>query len=120
MGLCLGGIQRGIRPGMSATGELIKCRCGTRMIPNAFGAMICENCDQCQPQESFGIERRKTKQDIRYDMHWLRVMNTEYKDNTDKRCAACLEEDHEACSMTAGCPCCDNTITQMNGEEADD
>jgi hypothetical protein len=66
-------------------------------------AWWCENCDWVQPQERgiemggpveqklFGFElmplaqnRRKTKQDIRYDMYWLSVMNTEYVDNTHK------------------------------------
>lgn len=43
---------------------------------------MCENCDSVQPQEPFSLARAKTRYDIRYDMYWLQVMNTEYQDNT--------------------------------------
>ena len=66
---------------MSATSEQVKCRCGTRMIPTSSGILICENCDQVQPQQPYGIAREKTKQDVRYAMYWLAVEDAEYKDN---------------------------------------
>jgi len=60
--------------------ERMKCRCGLPMLVNAGGARYCENCDGVQDQEGV-FARRKTKEDIRFDMYWLRVMKTEYKDN---------------------------------------
>ena len=56
------------------------CACGLPMLDNGRGAYFCDNCDQVQPQESeFG--RRKTTQDIRYQMYWVRE-EEKYKDNT--------------------------------------
>lgn len=52
------------------------------MEDNGNGAFLCENCDSPQPQEAAGMERRKTPQDIRFDMYWLRVIKNEYTDNT--------------------------------------
>lgn len=28
-------------------------------------------------------------------------------------CATCLEDEHDVCSLTPGCPCCDDTIEGM-------
>lgn len=64
------------------TAEAVKCACGLQMEDNGLGAFLCENCDTTQPQETLSLSRRKTKQDIRFDMYWLRVINTEYEDNT--------------------------------------
>jgi hypothetical protein len=30
-----------------------------------------------------------------------------------RRCASCREPEHATCSLTPGCPCCDDTITRM-------
>ena len=49
------------------------------------GGWFCENCDVVQPQEPFRLARRKTAQDIRFEMSWLRTINKEYKDNTKKK-----------------------------------
>jgi hypothetical protein len=62
-----------------------KCRCGLPMQPTQGGGRRCENCDTVQSQEPFGIARRKTAQDIRFEMSWLRTINKEYKDNTKKK-----------------------------------
>lgn len=50
----------------------MKCACGLNMQDNGRGAMYCDNCDSVQPQEAVGMARRKTQQDIRFDMYWLR------------------------------------------------
>jgi hypothetical protein len=47
------------------------------------GAYYCPNCDQVQPQEAMLMERRKTKEDIRFQMYWLREFSL-YEDNTKK------------------------------------
>ena len=65
--------------------EKQKCRCGMSMFTTDGGARLCENCDVVQSQEPFGIARRKTPQDIRFEMSWLRTINKEYKDNTKKK-----------------------------------
>ena len=73
----------------SGTSEAVKCRCGSRMMPTATGrGVVCPNCDQCQPQEAFGISRRITSRDIKYDMYWLQVINNEYEDNTEPEVTA--------------------------------
>lgn len=69
---------------MARTAELVKCHCGMRMLPTPRGAMVCENCDQLQPQETMGMRRNKTREDVRFDMYWLQVFNNEYRDNTLK------------------------------------
>ena len=60
--------------------ERVKCRCGMAMMPTTGDGegYVCPNCDHVQPQEAIGFERRKTAQDIRYEMFWLRVMTNEY------------------------------------------
>lgn len=55
------------------------------MEDNGLGAFMCDNCDTPQPQERLGMERRKTKEDIAFDMHWLRVINSEYSDNRESK-----------------------------------
>jgi len=52
------------------------------MMMTERGAWYCENCDFLQAHEPFGMARRKTQYDIRFDMSWLRTINQEYKDNT--------------------------------------
>lgn len=37
-----------------------------------------------------------------YD-EWLQLFTSEY-------CQQCQVEEHDTCSLTAGCPCCENTI----------
>lgn len=64
--------------------ERVKCRCGLPMLVNAGGARYCENCDGVQNRESLGFERHKTKEDIRFEMSWLRTESEEYVDNTKK------------------------------------
>lgn len=54
-----------------------KCTCGLRKING-----LCVNCDAVQPQENFKFARKKTVQDIRYEMYWLRTIADEYEDNT--------------------------------------
>lgn len=58
-----------------------RCHCGTTMRTTAGGAKYCENCDQVQPQQQYGMARRKTTKDIRYEMYWVR-QEALYKDNT--------------------------------------
>lgn len=70
---------------MTGTEERTRCRCGLPMTLTQGGAKVCENCDTVQSQEPFGIARRKTPQDIRFEMSWLRTINKEYKDNTKKK-----------------------------------
>lgn len=36
-------------------------------------------------------------------------------DMKEEYCGACREPEHEACSMTDGCPCCDNTRSLIEG-----
>ena len=69
---------------MTGTEERTKCRCGLPRSTTTGGARFCPNCDTVQSQEPFGIARRKTPQDIRFEMSWLRTINKEYKDNTKK------------------------------------
>jgi hypothetical protein len=64
--------------------EALKCQCGLRFETTPGGARVCPNCDGVQPQEYVGFERRKTKYDIRFEMYWLRVFDSEYTDNTKK------------------------------------
>lgn len=65
--------------------ERVKCRCGLPMTATQGGGRLCENCDTVQSQEPFRIARRKTPQDIRFEMSWLRTITKEYKDNTKKK-----------------------------------
>lgn len=67
---------------MPATDEQVKCRCGLGMTVLSGGARFCQNCDTVQPQEAFGYSRRKTTQDVRFEMSWLRTISEEYVDNT--------------------------------------
>lgn len=64
---------------MTAAGERTKCHCGTGMLLTASGkGQVCPNCDVLQMQESFSLARRKTAEDIRFNMYWLRVFDEEY------------------------------------------
>lgn len=65
----------------SSTKEKPKCRCGLRMTElRMSGIYACGNCDQLQPQEMspFNMKRRKTVQDVRFDMSWLQEINRTY------------------------------------------
>jgi hypothetical protein len=64
------------------THQAMMCPCGTQMEDNGLGAFLCSNCDTVQPMQYLGYTRRKTTQDIRYEMHWVQVIDSEYKDNT--------------------------------------
>lgn len=66
---------------MPDTAERTKCRCGLSMMTTAGGGKYCTNCDETQPQEAWGMERRKTQQDVRFEMYWLRTEEREYTDN---------------------------------------
>lgn len=61
--------------------ELVMCRCNSPMQTTVGGAKYCENCDSSQPQEYMGFARRKTREDIRFDMYWLKQIE-QYEDNT--------------------------------------
>lgn len=63
----------------------MKCRCGLAMMPTrgTKPGWCCPNCDHVQPQEPFSRGRAKTTEDVRFDMYWLRVMDSEYTDNTE-------------------------------------
>ena len=65
---------------MTAT-DAVTCACGSNMNDNGWGVFYCENCDYPQPQQYMAMERRKTKEDIRFEMFWVR-QEEEYKDNT--------------------------------------
>lgn len=67
---------------MTGTAESPRCKCGMNMMRSVGGALFCANCDQVQPQEPHRIKRRKTPNDIRFDMAWLMIIKEEYKDNT--------------------------------------
>ena len=69
---------------MNAMVELKKCACGKVMETLAVGVAHCLNCDVPQPQEGFSLPRDITHEDVRYDMHWLRVITEEYENNTKK------------------------------------
>ena len=52
-----------------------KCRCGIDR-KNKSGAWFCPNCDAPQPQEK-GVNhqpRKRTPQDIRFDVYWTQEM----------------------------------------------
>ncbi len=66
-------------PGVS---EAVKCRCGLQMQQTAGGAYVCRNCDQCQPQEQFGMARNKTKNDVRFETYWIQFISKNFVDNT--------------------------------------
>lgn len=66
---------------MPTTEERVMCRCGLPMLSTTGGARYCENCDGIQAQERLGMSRRVTREDIRFNMHWLREMDN-MKDNT--------------------------------------
>lgn len=98
----------------SATAEL--CKCGLPMKQALGPGWVCENCDNVQPQEPYVPDsRNRTVNDIRFDAYWEQQM-AEYEDKTEKkdpRCEDCLVPEHDTCSLTPGCPCCDNTIEKM-------
>jgi hypothetical protein len=83
-----------------ATDERVKCRCGLTMLVSTRGARYCENCDTVQPHEPYGYERRKTREDIRFDMSWLQTINREYTDNTHKEVGTANTEGGEESSST--------------------
>jgi hypothetical protein len=59
------------------TAEAMKCACGTQMDETENGLFVCDNCDFPQRQEYRSMERRKTPEDIRFDMYWLRKIKKE-------------------------------------------
>lgn len=69
---------------MTATNELLRCRCGMGMMPTqgVSEGYYCPNCDQCQAQET-KFERRLTPQDIKYNNYWDNVIRDEYVDHTE-------------------------------------
>jgi hypothetical protein len=54
------------------------CRCGRAYVTTLGGALYCENCDSPQVRELLGMQRMRTREDIRYDLYWLSVMGQEY------------------------------------------
>jgi len=32
----------------------------------------------------------------------------------DEYCSQCKEKEHETCSLTRGCPCCEHTLNNMD------
>lgn len=62
------------------TAEAVMCQCGAQMQPTLGNGLYCENCDQTQPQERFGMDRRTTLQDVRYNMYWA-AQESEYQDH---------------------------------------
>ena len=63
---------------MTETAEQVKCQCGLAMKLTRGGGLICPNCDTVSVLENMGIPRRRTVQDVRFDLYWLAQMNKEY------------------------------------------
>lgn len=79
------------------------CSCGTvkEKVIGQTGAdyvSICPNCDTIQDRQVFGMERVMTKQDIRFEMAWLKRME-EYEDNRpNKQSTGYVEPDDDTIS----------------------
>jgi len=54
-----------------------KCRCGQRLV-DLNGVALCANCDQLQQVEVFGRLRRRTAEDIRFELSWAAQIEKEY------------------------------------------
>lgn len=61
--------------------ERVRCRCGLAMQLTAGGAQYCENCDGVQAQQVLGRPRLKTREDVRFEMYWVKE-ESKYEDNT--------------------------------------
>lgn len=61
--------------------EASRCRCGTRMrllLSPRGDYHACGNCDTLQVREVVGLQRIKTKEDVRFDLYWWSTMDREY------------------------------------------
>lgn len=61
--------------------ERPRCACGKLMHVMASGFAYCDNCDRVQGAEALGARRNKTREDVRFEMHWVRE-EKDYVDNT--------------------------------------
>lgn len=80
---------------MMGSTEALQCRCGMGMMPTRGDGVgfYCPNCDQAQPQERLSLARRVTPEDIKYDLHWQSVIDTEYRDNTTPEVGSANSDD---------------------------
>ena len=66
---------------------------------------------------SFAIASALASDNPRFDReHFLAVVRGEKDINSrpkNTKCKACRNPEHDTCSMTIGCPCCNDTIRQM-------
>lgn len=67
----------------------------------------------CVNNDEYGEEFIEDDGCIRYED--LQIADDEFvvNSNTNICCQTCLVPEHDVCSMTHGCPCCENTKQTM-------
>jgi hypothetical protein len=63
---------------MTGTAEAVRCPCGLQMSHLPSGVLFCTNCDQVQLVEIARRPRVRTREDVRFRLYWMNVMNKEY------------------------------------------